>query len=64
MHLTWIEFRLLAVLSTTPEKCSPSASYSIQVWGPNAVEHSHYLRIYTGHLRQKLEGKIRLSPFY
>ncbi|EJX1085539.1 winged helix-turn-helix domain-containing protein, partial [Escherichia coli] len=26
-----------------------------QVWGPNAVEHSHYLRIYMGHLRQKLE---------
>jgi len=27
-----------------------------QVWGPNAVEHSHYLRIYMGHLRQKLEN--------
>ncbi|MCH6662912.1 two-component system response regulator KdpE [Escherichia coli] len=27
----------------------------VQVWGPNAVEHSHYLRIYMGHLRQKLE---------
>ena len=27
-----------------------------QVWGPNAVEHSHYLRIYMGHLRQKLES--------
>nr|VXZ87125.1 KDP operon transcriptional regulatory protein KdpE [Klebsiella pneumoniae] len=24
--------------------------------GPNAVEHSHYLRIYMGHLRQKLEA--------
>ena len=23
--------------------------------GPNAVEHAHYLRIYMGHLRQKLE---------
>ncbi len=26
------------------------------MWGPNAVEHSHYLRIYMGHLRQKLEA--------
>ena len=26
------------------------------VWGPNYVEHSHYLRIYMGHLRQKLEA--------
>ncbi|RAP71287.1 winged helix-turn-helix domain-containing protein, partial [Candidatus Erwinia dacicola] len=25
------------------------------VWGPNAVKHSHYLRIYMGHLRQKQE---------
>ncbi|HTA16591.1 MAG TPA: winged helix-turn-helix domain-containing protein, partial [bacterium] len=26
-----------------------------QVWGPNAVEHSHYLRIYAANLRKKLE---------
>jgi two-component system KDP operon response regulator KdpE len=25
------------------------------VWGPSSVESSHYLRIYMGHLRQKLE---------
>ncbi|MGH8471870.1 MAG: winged helix-turn-helix domain-containing protein, partial [Gammaproteobacteria bacterium] len=25
------------------------------VWGPAYVERSHYLRIYMGHLRQKLE---------
>jgi two-component system KDP operon response regulator KdpE len=24
------------------------------VWGPSHIEHSHYLRIYLGHLRQKL----------
>ena len=42
IHLTPIEFRLLAVL--------------LNNWGPNAVEHSHYLRIYMGHLRQKLEA--------
>jgi two-component system KDP operon response regulator KdpE len=27
-----------------------------EVWGPTSVEHSHYLRIYMGHLRQKLEA--------
>ena len=48
VHLTPIEFRLLAVLLTQRQLL-------IQVWGPNAVEHSHYLRIYMGHLRQKLE---------
>jgi two-component system KDP operon response regulator KdpE len=26
-----------------------------EVWGPSYVESSHYLRVYVGHLRQKLE---------
>ena len=28
-----------------------------EVWGPHAVEQSHYLRIYVGQLRRKLEEK-------
>jgi two-component system KDP operon response regulator KdpE len=27
-----------------------------EVWGPSHSEQSHYLRIYMGHLRQKLEA--------
>jgi two-component system KDP operon response regulator KdpE len=27
-----------------------------EVWGPSHVESNHYLRIYMGHLRQKLEA--------
>lgn len=26
------------------------------VWGPQAEEQSHYLRVYANHLRKKLEG--------
>jgi two-component system KDP operon response regulator KdpE len=26
-----------------------------EVWGPNAVEHTHYLRVYMTQLRHKLE---------
>jgi two-component system KDP operon response regulator KdpE len=26
-----------------------------EVWGPSHTEQGHYLRIYMGHLRQKLE---------
>ena len=26
-----------------------------EIWGPSYVESSHYLRVYVGHLRQKLE---------
>jgi len=55
IHLTPIEFRLLAVLLNNHGKVLTQRQLLNQVWGPNAVEHSHYLRIYMGHLRQKLE---------
>ncbi|ACS84931.1 two-component system response regulator KdpE [Musicola paradisiaca] len=55
IHLTPIEFRLLATLLANPGKVLTQRQLLNQVWGPNAVEHSHYLRIYMGHLRQKLE---------
>lgn len=55
IHLTPIEFRLLAVLLNNTGKVLTQRQLLNQVWGPNAVEHSHYLRIYMGHLRQKLE---------
>ena len=56
LHLTPIEFRLLAVLLNNHGKVLTQRQLFSQVWGPNAVEHSHYLRIYMGHLRQKLEA--------
>ena len=55
IHLTPIEFRLLAFLLNHQGKVLTQRQLLNQVWGPNAVEHSHYLRIYMGHLRQKLE---------
>jgi two-component system, OmpR family, KDP operon response regulator KdpE len=27
-----------------------------ELWGPNAVENTHYLRVHMNHLRQKLEA--------
>lgn len=56
IHLTPIEFRLLAMLLNNAGKVLTQRQLLNQVWGPNAVEHSHYLRIYMGHLRQKLEN--------
>ncbi|HEY9197805.1 MAG TPA: two-component system response regulator KdpE [Gammaproteobacteria bacterium] len=55
VHLTQIEFRLLAVLLSHPGKVLTHRHLLREVWGPPYVEHSHYLRIYMGHLRQKLE---------
>lgn len=55
IHLTPIEFRLLSVLLNHPGKVITHRQLLREVWGPSHVEHSHYLRIYMGHLRQKLE---------
>ncbi|CNH41804.1 two-component system response regulator KdpE [Yersinia pekkanenii] len=55
LHLTPIEFRLLSALLANTGKVITQRQLLTQVWGPNYVEHSHYLRIYMGHLRQKLE---------
>ncbi|BDH46665.1 DNA-binding response regulator [Salmonella enterica subsp. enterica serovar Choleraesuis] len=55
LHLTPTEFRLLVLLVTNHGKVLTQRQLLNEVWGPNAVEHSHYLRIYMGHLRQKLE---------
>ena len=55
IRLTQIEFRLLAVLLSHPGKVLTHRHLLREVWGPPYVEHSHYLRIYMGHLRQKLE---------
>ena len=55
VHLTQIEFRLLAVLLRHPGKVLTHRQLLREVWGPAYVEHGHYLRIYMGHLRQKLE---------
>ena len=43
-------------LSQTRDKVLTQRHLLLAVWGPNAVEHTHYLRIYMGHLRQKLEA--------
>ena len=55
IHLTPIEFRLLTTLITNAGKVLTYRQLLREVWGPAHVEQSHYLRIYMGHLRQKLE---------
>ena len=56
VHLTPIEFRLLTTLATRPGKVLTHRQLLREVWGPAYVERGHYLRIYMGHLRQKLEA--------
>lgn len=55
VHLTPIEYRLLCVLLANAGKVMTHRHLLRDVWGPAFVESNHYLRIYVGHLRQKLE---------
>jgi two-component system, OmpR family, KDP operon response regulator KdpE len=56
VHLTQIEYRLLSLLIANPGKVLTHRYLLREVWGPSFVESSHYLRVYVGHLRQKLEA--------
>jgi two-component system, OmpR family, KDP operon response regulator KdpE len=56
IHLTPIEYRLLSVLIHHAGKVLTHRQLLLQVWGPTYVEHAHYIRIYMGQLRQKLEA--------
>jgi two-component system KDP operon response regulator KdpE len=55
VHLTPIEYRLLATLLGHPGKVLTQRNLLREIWGPSFVDSSHYLRVYVGHLRQKLE---------
>ncbi len=55
VHLTPIEYRLLTVLVKHAGKVLTHQFLLKEVWGPNHVERAHYLRIYMGTLRHKLE---------
>jgi len=57
VHLTPIEYRLLLVLVANAGRVLTHRQLLRDVWGPSHSEQSHYLRIYMGHLRQKLEAE-------
>lgn len=56
VHLTPIEFKLLAVLVAHCGKIVTHRQLLTEVWGPNAAEDSGYLRVYMTHLRRKLDA--------
>jgi two-component system KDP operon response regulator KdpE len=56
VKLTPVEFRLLAHLAVHPGKVLTHRHLLREVWGPSHVEHGHYLRVYMGRLRGKLEA--------
>ncbi len=55
VHLTPTEYRLLTVLVANAGRVLTQRQLLREVWGPAHSEQSHYLRVYMGHLRSKLE---------
>ena len=63
VHLTPIEYRLLTVLVKHAGKVLTHRLLLKEVWGPSYVERAHYLRIYMGTLRHKLEKNAARPRF-
>jgi len=55
VHLTPIEYRLFGVLVANAGRVLTHRHLLREVWGPSHVEHNHYLRVFMGSLRHKLE---------
>ena len=56
VHLTPTEFKLLARLVRNAGQVVTHRQLLADVWGPEFTEHTQYLRLYMGQLRQKLEA--------
>jgi len=63
VHLTPIEFRLLALLAQNAGRVLTQRHLLREVWGPTHVEDGHYLRVFVANLRKKLEPDP-LRPIY
>ena len=57
LHLTPTEFKLLARLVRSAGQVVTHRQLLADVWGPEFTEHTHYLRLYMGQLRAKLEAE-------
>jgi two-component system KDP operon response regulator KdpE len=56
VKLTATEYSLLRLFVQHTGKVLTHRQILREVWGPNYVEQTHYLRVYLAHLREKLEA--------
>jgi len=57
VKLTATEYALLRLLVQHAGKVLTHHQILREVWGPNYLEQTHYLRVYMAHLREKLEAE-------
>jgi two-component system, OmpR family, KDP operon response regulator KdpE len=58
VKLTATEYALLLVLVNHLGKIVPHRTILSDVWGPNSLEHKHYLRVYFGQIRKKFDSVL------
>ena len=56
VKLTATEYSLLRLFVQHAGKVLTHRQILREVWGPNYIEQTHYLRVYLAHLREKLEA--------
>jgi two-component system, OmpR family, KDP operon response regulator KdpE len=56
IKLTPKEFELLSYLARNAGRVVTHKQILTAVWGPAHTQHTQYLRVYVGHLRQKIEN--------
>ena len=56
LHLTPIEYRLLTHLIAHPDRVLTHRQLLKAVWGPAHADDIHYVRVYMGGLRKKIES--------
>jgi two-component system KDP operon response regulator KdpE len=63
VKLTPTEYALLRLLVVHGGKVLTHRQLLTEVWGPNAAEQTHYLRVHIAHLREKLEENTAQPAF-
>jgi two-component system, OmpR family, KDP operon response regulator KdpE len=63
VKLTPTEYSLLRLLVVHGGKVLTHRQLLTEVWGPNAAEQTHYLRVHIAHLREKLEENAAQPVF-
>ncbi len=56
LKLTSTEYQLVGLLAKNAGKVVAHRTFLNEVWGPNSVEHNHYLRVYFGQIRKKMDA--------
>jgi two-component system KDP operon response regulator KdpE len=55
LKLTPTEYEILKYMASQADRVVTHRQLLKAIWGPNFQEHTHYLRIYIGQLRHKIE---------